>query len=73
MQFILGCNYWASNAGTEMWVNWNEEAIEKEKKLEKTVLALKDRFGKNSMLRAIDLEEGATAIERNKLIGGHNE
>ena len=47
--------------------------MEKEKKLEKTVLALKDRFGKNSMLRAIDLEEGATAIERNRLIGGHNE
>ena len=51
----------------------NFAAVEKEKKLEKTVLALKDRFGKNSMLRAIDLEEGATAIERNKLIGGHNE
>ena len=51
----------------------NFVAVEKEKKLERTVLALKDRFGKNSMLRAIDLEEGATAIERNRLIGGHNE
>ena len=50
----------------------NFAAVEKEKKLEKTVLALKDRFGKNSMLRAIDLEEGATARERNCLIGGHN-
>ena len=47
--------------------------VEKEKKLEHAVLELKDRFGKNCMLRAIDLEEGATARERNKLIGGHNE
>lgn len=28
MEFLLGCNYWASNAGTEMWVNWDEEAID---------------------------------------------
>ncbi len=27
MDFIIGCNYWASNAGTEMWRQWNEEAI----------------------------------------------
>lgn len=26
-EFMLGCNYWASNAGTEMWVNWDEDAI----------------------------------------------
>ena len=51
----------------------NFEKIEKERKLEHTVLELKDKFGKNSMLRAIDLEDGATAIERNKLVGGHNE
>ena len=30
MEFMLGCNYWASNAGTEMWVNWDEAAIEKD-------------------------------------------
>ena len=27
MNFIIGCNYWASNAGTEMWRNWNENAV----------------------------------------------
>ena len=26
-KFILGCNYWASNAGTEMWKNWDEQAV----------------------------------------------
>lgn len=27
MGFILGCNYWASHAATEMWKDWNEEAV----------------------------------------------
>lgn len=48
------------------------EAIEKEKKLEKTVLSLADKYGKNTLLRLVDFEEGATARERAKLIGGHN-
>lgn len=48
------------------------EALEKERRLENTVLALKDRFGKNAMLRGFDLQEGATQITRNKLVGGHN-
>ena len=51
----------------------NFAAIEREKKAEQTVLSLKERFGKNSIIRAIDLEDGATAMQRNKLIGGHNE
>ena len=37
------------------------------------MLSLKDRFGKNCIIRAVDLEKGATAMQRNKLIGGHNE
>lgn len=48
------------------------EALEKERKLENTVLNIKDRFGKNALLRGLDLQEGATQITRNKLIGGHN-
>ncbi len=48
------------------------EAVEKEKKLERTVLDLIDKYGKNSILRLSDFQEGATARERNRLIGGHN-
>ena len=48
-----------------------EEALRKERALQETVLALKDRFGKNTILRATSLEEGATAIARNAQIGGH--
>ena len=46
--------------------------VEKEKKAEQAVLDIKDRFGKNSILRLVDLTDGATAMQRNKLIGGHN-
>lgn len=48
------------------------EAMEREKKLERTVLSLSDKYGKNTVLRLVDFEEGATARERNRLIGGHN-
>lgn len=48
------------------------EALEREKKLERTVLTLSDKYGKNTLLRLIDFKEGATARERAKLIGGHN-
>ncbi len=30
MDFILGCNYWASNAGTDMWRDFDLKSIEKD-------------------------------------------
>ena len=33
MNFIIGCNYWASNAGAEMWRNWSEEAVRNDLKI----------------------------------------
>ena len=47
------------------------ERAEKEKRLERTALEIKRKFGKNAILRAMDLEDGATSIERNTMIGGH--
>ena len=44
---------------------------EQEKKLQKAMIEIQDRFGKNAMLKGTDLLEGATAIERNSQIGGH--
>ena len=29
-EFILGCNYWASDSGTEMWRNWSEDTVRKD-------------------------------------------
>ena len=44
---------------------------EKEKKLQSAILSIKHKFGKNAVIKAISLEEGATAIRRNNQIGGH--
>ena len=33
MDFLIGCNYWASNAGTEMWRNWEPDAVEEDLKV----------------------------------------
>ena len=45
---------------------------EKQAALQKAVVDIKKKFGKNSLLRGISFEEKATARERNKMIGGHN-
>ena len=37
----------------------------------KAVLNIKHKFGKNAIFKAMNLEDGATALERNKQIGGH--
>ena len=47
------------------------EAEAKERRIQETLLNIKNKFGKNAILRGLNLEEGATAIERNKQIGGH--
>jgi len=48
------------------------EANAKEKKLQETVINIKNRYGKNSVLKGMSYMEKATARKRNKLIGGHN-
>ena len=45
--------------------------IEREHKIQKTMLEIKEKFGKNAILKGINLEKGATTIERNRQIGGH--
>ena len=45
--------------------------LEREKKVQRTVLDIKKRFGKNAILKGMNLEKGATAKERNRTIGGH--
>lgn len=48
-----------------------QEALEKEKQLQKAMLSIKNRYGKNAVLKGMNFEEGATARERNAQIGGH--
>lgn len=44
---------------------------EREKRMQKAMLDIKKKFGKNAILKGMNLEDGATTVERNKQIGGH--
>lgn len=48
-----------------------EAALAKERKMQETLLAIKKKYGKNAILKGMNLEEGATAKSRNTQIGGH--
>lgn len=48
-------------------------SLEKETQIQEAVLKIKKRFGKNAILKGTNLQEGATAKERNSQIGGHRE
>lgn len=45
--------------------------LEREKKMQQAMLTIKKRYGKNAILKGMNLEEGATAKDRNAQIGGH--
>jgi len=48
-----------------------ETALEREKRIQQAILTLREKYGKNAVLKGMNLEEGATTIARNKQIGGH--
>lgn len=58
-------------ADLENRYNQEQAALKRKKKLQQTMLAIKKKYGRNSIVRGMSLEEGATARERNKQIGGH--
>jgi DNA polymerase V len=47
------------------------EKLSKEKRLQKAMISIKEQFGKNAIIKGMDLKEGATTIERNRQVGGH--
>lgn len=47
------------------------KALEKERRLQETMLRLKNRYGKNIILHGTSYEEGATGRDRNEQVGGH--
>ncbi len=48
-----------------------EAQLQKERSLQETTVKLRNRFGKNAVLKGTNLQEGATTIDRNRQIGGH--
>lgn len=51
--------------------NEEKEKLEREKRVQKAILDIKKRYGKNSVLKGMDFEQDATAVDRNNQIGGH--
>ena len=45
--------------------------LEKERRIQETLIGIKNKFGKNAILKGLNLQEGATAKDRNEQIGGH--
>ncbi|MBE6634314.1 MAG: DNA methylase [Ruminococcaceae bacterium] len=52
-------------------VEEQDEQKEKERIIQETVLDIRKKYGKNAILKGMNLEEGATAKDRNRQIGGH--
>ena len=48
-----------------------QETLEREKRRQKAVLGIKQKYGKNAILKGMNLQEGATARDRNEQVGGH--
>ena len=45
--------------------------LDREKRMQEAMLSIKKKFGKNAVLKGMNLQEGATARDRNEQIGGH--
>lgn len=58
-------------AAKEQQEGADRAAHARERKLQEAMLGIKKRYGKNAILKGMNLEEGATARERNQTIGGH--
>ena len=66
-QLDLFTDYEAESARREQ----EEKALEKEHNVQQALLEIKRKFGKNAVLKGMNLEQGGTTIERNGQVGGH--
>lgn len=48
-----------------------DASLEKEHNIQEAILSIHKKFGKNALLKGMNMEEGATTVERNNQIGGH--
>ena len=54
-------------------LDYNREILKEENNLQNAMLKIKKKYGKNAILKGMDLEDGATTMDRNRQIGGHHE
>ena len=63
----------SSLEGQDNKLAYNREVLKEENNLQNAMLNIKEKYGKNAILKGMDLEDGATTIDRNRQIGGHHE
>ena len=64
-------NLFTDYAAEEKKREQEKKDLEKEKRMQQAMLDIKKKFGKNAILKGMNLQEGATTKERNNQIGGH--
>ena len=68
---ICACNTEQDSGCRQLDMFTTPEALDRERDVEKTILAVRRRYGMNSLVRGMNLEKSGTTIERNQQIGGH--
>ena len=69
----ISCGGLVDNFGVQLSLFSSLNIMEKEEKVNVAIDSIKNRYGRNSLVKASSLLEDSTAIERNKKIGGHHE
>lgn len=67
----ISCNRVAAESYEQYDLFTDPEELERDRRLQAAALSIKKRFGKNALVRGMDLQEDATTLERNTQIGGH--
>ena len=67
----LSCNNIVNDAYEQYDLFTDPAELEKDRRLQKAAVEIKKRFGKNALVRGMDLQKAGTTIERNRQIGGH--
>jgi DNA polymerase V len=70
-RFNISFNHVVDEAYRQYDLFTDPEEMEREHKLQQAMLDIKGRYGKNAILKGMNLQEGATTMERNRQIGGH--
>ena len=68
---VCACDVESDNGMYQMDMFTDYDSLNKEKKLYEALLDVRNRHGANSLIKGLNLLEGATTIERNQQIGGH--
>jgi len=70
-RITLSCNQVEEERYRQYSLFVKEDELERDRRLSQAIISIKNRYGKNAVLRGMNFLEGATAIERNMQIGGH--